>query len=231
MITNPFFKKIFTLLLTCLIAFNLGFFSKKKTVDVNDLNVIEELAYWMDSTKPFSGISIEKDEQGNILSEAEFKNGYLHGIAKSYYPNGKIKAISHYEKGIESGLSQGFNEEGIKIYETQFEGGKIKGTLTQWDDQGNKKREAKYKNGKLNWEIYYKDEVPHGLETMYNENQKPIYQAVYENGKQIKEVAIDPATIAKDIGFKAEEEFGINKSTLFPDRIPLLKELPHHKEP
>ena len=200
------FLKCF-LLLVCLMS-SIAFF-KPKTLSTDKLKMVDELCYVIETNKPFTGISIEKSEEGKLISQASFKKGLLHGQAKSMYPNGKIKSTANFKNGMESGISKGFAENGKLIYEANFTQGKLEGTLTQWREDGTKKREARYKEGLIQWEIHYQDGLPHGLETMWNEKQIPVYQAIYENGKQIEEVIPDPTTTAEAIGFETNSTFGI----------------------
>lgn len=190
------------------VCVNTGFFKPKK-VDTELLKMVDDVCVVISTNKPFNGISVEKDYKGYVLSEASFKNGTLDGEAKSYYPNKKIQSISSFKNGLEQGTARGFATNGNQIYEAQFDQGKLQGTLIQWREDGSKRREARYKMGQIQWEIHYQNGMPHGLETMWDENQKPIYQAIYENGKQIKEVIPDPNTTAEIIGFESNSNFGI----------------------
>lgn len=47
---------------------------------------------------------------GKINSKSHFKNGFLHGIAKYYYPNGYLKAVYHYKNGVKHGKAIEFEK-------------------------------------------------------------------------------------------------------------------------
>mgnify|MGYP001997676289 CR=1 FL=1 len=201
-------KSSSTLYILLILILNTAFWGTKR-VHVTDLEMKSEICYLSKSQKPFTGLSIEKSPSGNKISEAQFKEGLLDGTAKSFYPSGQVQAISNFSAGKESGISYGFTEDGKKIYEATYKNGNLEGSLIQWNTDGTKKREARYKIGKIRWEIHFKNNLPHGLETLWNENQVPIYQAVYEAGHQIKEVIPDPNSTADTLGFGRDNSFGL----------------------
>ena len=78
------------------------------------------------------GVGLEFDENGIVVIEEEYNNGYLRkknkfnqlddegnktGVWREYFPNGGIKSETSYKGGLKDGISKEFDKEGkfIKV--------------------------------------------------------------------------------------------------------------------
>ena len=55
------------------------------------------------------------DKQGANVYELPYKNGQMDGVAKEYYPSGKIKIEEPYKNGQIDGVAKAYDESGKVI--------------------------------------------------------------------------------------------------------------------
>jgi len=82
-----------------------------------------DLVYYNDSL--YTGVAIEKAENGQIITEEHYKSGLAHGLWKEWYKTGEKK------------------------FEGAFVEGKNDGTWIQWHSDGSIQRKLTFKNGQL----------------------------------------------------------------------------------
>ena len=82
------------------------------TVDASKLVKRDGLTYEGDSETPFTGVAVDKYENGQKHYEATFKDGKYDGLSTSWYQNGQ------------------------KEWETTYKDGKAV-SETKWDEEGN----------------------------------------------------------------------------------------------
>jgi len=113
----------------------------------------------------------EKKELGYVEGEKE----PFTGIAKDYYPSGKIKTESFYVNGKLNGKSITYYENGNLKYEENYKNSKLDRLIKTYFEDGTIRTELYYKNGELDGESlnFYKDGSLKGRE-------------FYRNGKLIK---------------------------------------------
>jgi hypothetical protein len=93
-----------------------------------------------------------KDEQGReIWSEVK------HGLATSYYRNGKKAWQGEFRDGQREGEYTTWSENGTKTSEMRFENGLVHGKTTQWSSAGLKMCEETYVRGKAEGETRWWD--------------------------------------------------------------------------
>ena len=117
---------------------------------------------------PYTGTLTENYDNGIIHSQRTFKDGYLNGPFKIFYPDGRIFCEGSYNK--------------FKRYE---------GIFKQYDDNGHLKIEESYidgikngrfkfyKDGQLKLEGHHKDGKVDGVCKSYDENGKFLYELFY----------------------------------------------------
>lgn len=145
-------KKILLLLLsilTILILFNsYGLFDKTVCVET-DTQISNDLYHLPNTTKPFSGKDLCKNEKGQILSEGKVKKGKLVSQTFYYYwDNGQKKYEKNYEDGKEGGEWTGWYKNGQKEYVWNYKDGKFDGKSTTWRVNGLIESESTYKDNK-----------------------------------------------------------------------------------
>ncbi|MEI7595779.1 MAG: hypothetical protein WCK02_08540 [Bacteroidota bacterium] len=82
-----------------------------------------EFVFYKDSL--YTGIALEKTENGKVISEEKYKNGVANGIWKEWFKSGEKK------------------------FEGNFTNGKGNGTWTQWHEDGSIQRKITFNNGKV----------------------------------------------------------------------------------
>jgi antitoxin component YwqK of YwqJK toxin-antitoxin module len=70
-----------------------------------------------------SGIFLEFHENGNLALIANYKDGELEGVRRSFYASGKVE------------------------YEVGFSGGKPQGEIVKYNEEGQKSEEGNYVDG------------------------------------------------------------------------------------
>jgi hypothetical protein len=73
--------------------------------------------------RPFSGVTIDRGSDGQKVCEVPFVNGREHGIARSWYPDGRLKGESPYKNGMLHGTRREFYEDGSLESEEELEFG------------------------------------------------------------------------------------------------------------
>ena len=71
----------------------------------------------------FTGVSFDVYEDGQLEWEANYKDGELDGLYRSWYENGQLDFEYNYKDGKEDGLCKGWYENGELSYETNYKDG------------------------------------------------------------------------------------------------------------
>lgn len=118
---------------------------------------------------------------GNGQKEKESNNhfGELNGIHYEWYKNGRLKIQENYKNGIFEGESLKYLENGLLKRSNNYKNGKINGLVYElWDFRGNTVEGGIYS------ETEYKNNIPHGKETVYFANKKIMREGHNKNGKE-----------------------------------------------
>ena len=107
-----------------------------QTVDASKLVRRDGLRYEGDSETPFTGVGVEKHENGQKSAEAIFKDGKREGLHTAWYENGKKKVEGTFKDGKPEGPATAWHENGQKSYERTYKDGKLV-SETLWDEEGN----------------------------------------------------------------------------------------------
>ncbi|MBC2853648.1 toxin-antitoxin system YwqK family antitoxin [Cetobacterium sp. 2G large] len=136
--------------------------SCNKTIESSDLvyNQTDGLFYEKDSTKPFTGTLIKRDEKTNkIITEWNYENGKNNGICKNFYEDGTKKFYGEFKNGIPNGVIKEYNNNGRLHIEENFKNGVLDGEKKEF-----------YENGQLKTVENYKDDFLHGKRETYTED-------------------------------------------------------------
>ena len=117
-------------------------------VDFSTLVRRDGLMYEGDSETPFTGVRVDKYENGQKKLEGTLKDGKREGLATSWHENGKKKGELTFKDGKPEGLMTEWHENGQKSYEVTSKDGKPEGLMTAWYKNGKKKYEGTFKDGK-----------------------------------------------------------------------------------
>lgn len=112
-------KKIF------LILFALSFIGLQlnaQEITYQDLEVKDGIVYKKGEKTPFTGICIDRWENGFMMEVRAFRNGKLHGEKKSFYENGNLKTLQVFGMGEPVSKESKWDEEGNLLYGPGFSG-------------------------------------------------------------------------------------------------------------
>ncbi|MBB74421.1 MAG: membrane-binding protein, partial [Planctomycetaceae bacterium] len=110
------------------------------TVDGSKLVERDGLWYEGDSETPFTGVSVEKYENGQKREQATFKDGKLEGPYIFWHANGQKKGEGTFKDGKREGLQTIWYKNGQKNVERTYKDGRLV-SETFWDEEGNETKE------------------------------------------------------------------------------------------
>ena len=85
---------------------------------------------------------------GQIKTEATYKDGKLDGKSHMWHENGQKWEEGNYKDDKEDGKWTGWYANGQKLYEGNFKDGEYDGIWTEWDENGHIKAKATFLNGR-----------------------------------------------------------------------------------
>ena len=88
-------------------------------------------------------------ENGELATEASYKDGVLHGSYRKYLANGTLEATKEYNLGVQEGLQEIFYENGVVEERVVFEQDLPNGLWQHFDSDGTLIEERLYKNGEV----------------------------------------------------------------------------------
>ncbi len=121
-----------------------------KPIDHDILEFREEVAYLPNEKKPFTGVAKKKYENGQKLSETNYKDGRVDGLLTAWYENGNKELEQTYKDGKLNGpYISSWYANGQKEEENNWKDGKLHGKWTVWFENGKINSEAIYRDGAL----------------------------------------------------------------------------------
>ena len=118
------------------------------TVDQSKLVQRDELMYEGDSETPFTGVAVDKHENGQKQAEVTYKDGKQEGLWAHWYESGQKQAEATFKGGKPEGLTTFWYENGQKKSESTWKDGKREGLVTMWHRNGKKRYEQTWKDDK-----------------------------------------------------------------------------------
>ncbi|NCG28410.1 MAG: hypothetical protein GWP42_12810 [Verrucomicrobiales bacterium] len=109
-------------------------------------NIFNEIAYHKGS--PYTGKSFELYDNGQKITEENWKDGEQEGLTTGWYENGRKSSEIIYKDGKHDGLWSEWYENGQKKFEGNFKDGKADEPWVLWHENGQKKWEVNFKDGK-----------------------------------------------------------------------------------
>ena len=115
------------------------------------------------------GITRFFNNNGDLLTEIEYKNDQICGKVKQYYDNGALLSVIEYIDNIPNGKIITYYESGIKQFEACYKNGVFHGIAISYDSFGDKIIEHTYKNGIKEglYTIYYPKSNGNGICEQY----------------------------------------------------------------
>ncbi len=140
--------------------------------EFDDNGQVRSEAYYKDSQ--LHGELIRYDDKGRVVSKENYIKGQLQGTAAyySYYDNDYMQTIASYKNSQLDGKWQSFFANGSLYVEAIYKSGKLQGT-----------RIMRYPNGKIDCEENFENGILHGKRTLYYPQGGVWYQENYKNGR------------------------------------------------
>ena len=107
-----------------------------QTVDLSRTVERGGLRYEVNSETPFTGVAVDKYENGQKKVEGTWKDGKEEGLMTRWHENGQKEAEGTFKDGKRKGLVTSWYENGQKKHEVTWKDGK-KLSGTYWDEEGN----------------------------------------------------------------------------------------------
>lgn len=125
------------------------------------------LVFFVNEQKPYTGLFYDTYANGQLMEELPFKDGKPSGTFRSWYENGKLRAMSERnQKGQIDGCNQEYFGNGQLHKEFYCKDDKLTGAYKEWYENGQLKEEFHCENGKITgiWKRWFesgslKDEV------------------------------------------------------------------------
>ena len=136
---------------------------------------------------------------GKLKAVIPWVNDKVHGVRKTFYPDGKVQVESTYKNGEANGPTRSFDPQGRLTREELRKNGKRHGTVRDfWPDTGKVKREIHYKmgsvigvtkdyyaDGRLKRELPFKRNAMHGIEIQYTPEGEVIRERYWRDGEVV----------------------------------------------
>lgn len=95
------------------------------------------------------GIGKCYNNNGQLNTRINYKNGKYHGLYERWYENGQLRGRINYENGKGHGLCEEWYEDGQLRYHINYKNGKYHGLYEEWDDNGKLINSVNYENGEI----------------------------------------------------------------------------------
>lgn len=141
-------------------------------------------------------------ENGQLKSEANYKNGKKEGLSKEYYENGQLKSEINWKNGKQEGLDKWYHENGQLGIEGNYKNDKLEGLSKEYYKSGQLRVEKNYENGELE-----------GLYKSYYENGQLEIERNYKNGKRkgLRKEYYESGQLLRESNYKNGELEGLSK--------------------
>ena len=150
--------------------FKKGFYEHPSAImQFEDEKEAVQVTYYTQKGKPISeGKMMDRKREGkwlyyhqetdSVMIVEHYKNDQLHGIQKTYFPDGNLAEKTQYTFGKKDGESLIYSETGKVVRELNYKDGKLHGPVTYYTAAGDKLMEGFYINGvKTGRWKYYKN--------------------------------------------------------------------------
>ena len=139
-----------TLTLSVLLLLVLGGCTSELNETTSDQTEYRDgVTYEINSAKTFTGILVEYDFEGKLISKDKYKNGRLDGLAELYHDNSQLNSRLNFKEGREDGLAEFYFENGQLERKGSYIKGKQDGLWELFYHTGALASKILYKNSKV----------------------------------------------------------------------------------
>lgn len=165
----------------------LGLGRSGEVIPAGELKGRGELFFRQGEKEPFTGTAM--NQVAGKKTEAEFWQGRMHGVYRSWFANGQMEGEAHYEQGLREGRARLWDAKGQMVQETRFRAGLADGPVTEWYPNGKLERRAWWRAGKRHGEIetWFVSGKRKGIGTYEQGERSGTFVVWWESGKKRQE--------------------------------------------
>jgi antitoxin component YwqK of YwqJK toxin-antitoxin module len=97
--------------------------------------------------QPFSGLMVERWENGALKSRSALAHGLLEGLSEGWHTNGQVQVRESFHAGVSHGLRAKWFASGRKESEGMIVNGKHSGLFRRWHEDGSLAQEIQMSEG------------------------------------------------------------------------------------
>jgi antitoxin component YwqK of YwqJK toxin-antitoxin module len=142
-----------------LLSFMTACSEEMREVERSDASVRSTRGTILVDGHPFTGILIDRHDNGSVKSRTPYREGREEGEARAWYPDGRMKEKGSYENGRKIGVHTGWWENGSRRYRYEFVDDLHHGSAREW-----------YPGGALFRSFSYRRGQEEGAQRMWNED-------------------------------------------------------------
>ena len=121
----------------------------QQEVDASRLVTRNETTYEINSSTPFTGISLSYHENGQVNQRATFKDGKMEGITEEYFENGTLRVRANVKDGEVEGFTETYYEDGTLASRAYRKDGEFDGIVEMYLEDGTLNFRMNFKDGEL----------------------------------------------------------------------------------
>ena len=107
------------------------------------------IKYEVNSSTPFTGISLSYHENGQVNQRATFKDGKMEGITEDYFENGTLRVRANVKDGEVEGFTETYYEDGTLASRAYRKDGEFDGIVEMYLEDGTLNFRMNFKDGEL----------------------------------------------------------------------------------
>lgn len=143
------------LIFFALLQFTLASCQPTKEVDFKDLVKRDDVFYPVNSATPFTGVMIQKADNGQYTMKAELMNGLPDGLYQEWFPNGQVKRAGKYITAKPEGKWIEYYQSGQLKSESNYRNGKKVGRNIEYFTDGTTQHEENRTEYGVRDGVYY----------------------------------------------------------------------------
>ncbi|MBI2191445.1 MAG: toxin-antitoxin system YwqK family antitoxin [Planctomycetes bacterium] len=140
-------------------------------------------------------------EGKRVRTVIPWAEGEIHGVRKTFYPDGTVQLEATYEHGLAQGPTRSYDVRGRLASEIMMKEGKRNGLFREfWPESGKVKREIPYEmgsvsgmardyyaSGQIKREVRFKNNEMHGVDVQYEADGKVGRKKFWRTGQEVSE--------------------------------------------
>jgi antitoxin component YwqK of YwqJK toxin-antitoxin module len=119
----------------------------QQEVDASRLVTRNDVIYEVNSSTPFTGVSLTYHENGQVEERIIFQNGKRDGLYETYHENGQLAYTVNFKDGEENGIAETYYDDGTLLFRGNYKDGKQNGLSEEYSANGQLWFSVDYRDG------------------------------------------------------------------------------------